>query len=425
MIYSNLYVGEKPRIPTFIGILVIVFVVGFFLSLTNRSVQPTKATKSNLKRVEVANLNPIQVSIFWQGQAAEEGWIVYGEEENKLSNIALDDRDIATSKGKFLNHFSTLKNLKPDKVYFFAIIAANQKIVAPDGRLFSFKTPLESAAKTKLNPATGKALNQNLTPLENAVVLINIDDNTSVLATLTKSSGEWLIPLNSFYDKKLLQEKTFTGNEEVKLEILSESGMITSIQSDLNFLAGNSETTVIGKNYNFLDENVLSAVDSLTENTNEKVDIIYPQEGALIPGRRPLIKGQALPSTRISITINSEKTYSAVVSADLKGSWSYLIPEDLDLGEHTITVKVEDPQGGEKILLRKFTIVANEGNDGKVLGEASGEPTITLTPTQEPTSPAATTSASTTPPVSGRWDFLPVIGGMALIIIGGGILLAL
>ena len=146
------------------------------------------------------------------------------------------------------------------------------------------------------------------------------------------------------------------------------------------------------------------------------VEIFFPEEGALIPGKKPLISGVSLPGAEISIVVNSLKTYSAKIRANRDGKWSYVIPEDLELGEHTITIKTKDREGKEVTLSKKFTIIDNGGYEGKVLGTASGEPTITYAPTATPTPTAS-------PPVSGITSLVPVIGGISLLIIGGGILL--
>ncbi len=431
MAYSDLYIGQKPKIPTLAGVLVIVFVAVFFLSLTNQSALPSKASRANLKRIEVTNLNPIQVSIFWQSQEKETGWIVYGEKENQLTGISLDDRDVEEKKGSYFNHYVTLKNLKPGRQYFYAVVAADKKTVKPDGSYFDFRTPLVSSAKTKLSPANGKVLRTNLTPVNDAVVVINVDEKTAALSTLTKDSGEWLIPLNSFYDKKSQQEKTFSGNEKAKVEILSEDGELSTIISNLNNMSMNTETIIIGKNYNFLQgENVLSVNTGFNSaGASQQVEVVYPQEGALIPGRKPLVKGTAIPGAKVSITINSAKTFSAEIKADRDGNWNYLIPDNLELGQHTITIKTKDSHGAEKLLVRKFTIVANEGPEAKVLGLASGSPTLTMTPT--PTTPiynnpTATVTIAPTGELkrSGSFDLTPIVGGLSLIIVGGGVLLA-
>jgi len=427
MIYSNLFTGESnKKIPTLLGISLIVFIVVLFFGLINKSALPSRASKINIKRTEVTNLNPIQATIYWQTDSKETGWVVYGEKKDQLTGIALDNRDVSEKKGVYRNHYLTIRNLKPGSSYYYAVISRNQEIVKPDGSFFEFVTPKSSSAKTKIDPATGKVLEANLNPLINAIVLLYVDENTVPLSTMTKDSGEWLIPLNSFYNKSTLEEKSFSGGERARVEIISENSGISTITSKLSDLALNAETVVIGKNYNFIETNdVLSASTGFKNSNDTSLNIIYPQEGSLIPGRRPLIKGTSLPGMEILITINSPKTYSAKIISDKDGNWNYLIPENLDLGKHLITIKIKDRQRKEIIISRGFTIVANEGLEGKVLGTASGEPTITLNLSPSPTVyvyPTLTPTAA--PPVSGFFSLPPIIGGLSLIILGGGILLA-
>ncbi|MCL4363941.1 Ig-like domain-containing protein [Patescibacteria group bacterium] len=431
MIYSDLYTGQKTRIPTVIGVLLVLFIIGFFFSLTNRSAQPSRASQVNLKRIEITNLNPIQVTVFWQGDAKEVGWLAYSNKPGQLDNIALDDRDVSEKKSAYLNHYVTIKDLQPGQQYYYAIISNNKKIVAPDGSEFTFKTPLTSSANTKLDPANGKVLQANLAPLANAVVIVTVNDSIAPISTLTKDTGEWLVPLNSFYNKNSGQEQILTGKEPVKIEVLSEDGQLSTLTSTLNNIANNPQSIVIGKNYNYQEgQNVLGTSTGFAGASNQqKVEIVYPQEGALIPGTQPLIKGVALPMAAVSITIHSAKVYSANVTADKSGNWSYLIPDSLDLGPHTITIKTKDGKGNETIVTRNFTIVSNTGFEGKVLGTATDSSTVTDTPTPLPTLPSSYNNP--TAPVisptgllkSGVADVLPIISGFSLIIVGGGILL--
>lgn len=429
MIYSNLYTGgHNKKIPTLVGVIIIFLVVGFFLTLMNKSSLPSRASKISVKRTEVTNLSPIQATIYWQTEVAEKGWIIYGENSDRLTKLAFDDRDVSDHKQSYINHYVTLKNLKPGGHYYYTLISNNKKIVKPDGTLFEFYTPLNSLAKTKIGPATGKVLKANLNPLKNAIVLLFVDEKTMPLSTMTKDSGEWLIPLNTFYDKSTLEEKNLSGKERVRVEIISETEGISTIISNLSDLALKEATSIIGKNYNFIESNDVLSASTNFESANDGIGIkiVYPLEGSLIPGRRPLIKGIALPGTEVSITINSAKTFSAKVRADKDGNWSYLIPEDLDLGKHTITVKVRNKKGRETISTRSFSIIANEGNDGKVLGTASAEPTMTYAPTSTPTQAPLLQSTATPIPTlkkAGVNNLLPIISGIALVIIGGGILL--
>ncbi|GIW64967.1 MAG: hypothetical protein KatS3mg092_0900 [Patescibacteria group bacterium] len=230
MIYSDLYFKQKQKIS--IGLIIIAFFLSFviFISIFKGAKIESRASKSDLKRIEITNLNPIQTTIFWQTETKETGWLIYGEKENILDKIVFDDRDLTTSQNKYLNHYVTLKNLKNDTTYYFMIISDNKKIIRPDGKYFSFRTPKTISNLTKLPPISGKILNENLTPLNSGVVLFSIKaKNLYSLSFLLKSSGEWLIPLNSFYKKDDINEVVIGENDKATIEIFNEDGKKTNI----------------------------------------------------------------------------------------------------------------------------------------------------------------------------------------------------
>lgn len=432
MSYSQLYLQNKgPRVPIPLAaffVLVLTVVFGRYFLLNNA--QTSKASKKTVKKMEVTNLSPVQANIYWQTEVPEEGFVFYGEALDKVRNIAIDDRDLPDKKGLYTNHYVTLRNLKPGQPYFFKIVAnKGEIIVKPDGSVFSFKTPLSSSTASILSPANGKILKENLGGLENAVVILYME-GFSPLSAMTKSTGEWLIPLNSFYDSQKLESRVVSETQKTRVEIFSEDGKTSKLEGRISNLMPVTTTVIIGKSYNLSDSGseVLSAQSG--GSVHKDVDIIYPVEGALIPGRAPLIKGTAYPKSQVFVTVNSRKTFSAVVTADLDGLWSYSLPESLELGNHTVTIKTKNKEGKEVALSRKFVIIAND-YEGKVLGEASGSPTLAVTSTPIPTFPPPT-SAVVTPPTSitptalmntGFSDILPIIGGVSFVVVGLGFLL--
>lgn len=438
MIYSDIYLRKENKLPTLIGFLFVLLIAVFFSKLFLGIAGPSKASLKVAKRVEIVNLSPTHVSIFWQTDQKETGWIAYGEGENKENKIVFDENDLnnlGEEKGKYITHMATLKELLPGKKYYFKIITDNnQIIVQPDGNSFSFTTPQNSLNSLQnISPAFGKILQSNsIEPLVNSYIILSVGGGYSLL-TQIKSTGDgsWLIPLNQIYSKDSQNILTISDKNKIIIEIVTSEGegvTITTIKSQVSPLP---QTIVFikDKNYSFVGEdNVLSASTNLGTITNNKIEILYPKEGSLIPGSIPLIKGVAMPSSRIEITVNSKKTYSSITTSDNKGNWSYLLPENLELGPYTIVIKTKDKTGKEVTLTQKFTMIAQQGNEARVLGTATGEPTIifTVTPTIINNSPIPTvpSNITTTPPVSGSNFMGTIFGSMALIIIGGGILLA-
>ncbi|MEK7109899.1 MAG: fibronectin type III domain-containing protein [Patescibacteria group bacterium] len=435
MIYSDFYVPRENKLPTVIGFLFIFFIAvifsRFFLGLAGSS----KASLKVAKRVEIVNLSPTQTSIFWQTDQKESGWVLYGETENKENKIVLDEKDLnnlGEKKGKYIIHLATLKELTPGKKYFFKIITDNnQIIVQPDGNSFNFITPQSNLnGLQNISPAFGKVLRSNsVDPLINSYIILSVKGSYSLLTQIkSEGDGSWLIPLNQIYSKDSQNILSLSDKDKIIIEIITSEGeelTITTVKSKVSPLP---QTTVFikDKNFSFVEENnVLSATTNLGTANNNQTEILYPKEGTLIPGSIPLIKGTTMPLTKLEITVNSKKTYSAIVTSDNNGNWSYLLPEDLELGPHTIVIKTRDKEGKEVVIKRNFTMIAQQGNEGRVLGTASGAATLTPTVINSPipTIPSGITTTPT-PPVSGNNFLGTIFGSLSLIIIGGGILLA-
>src|SRR3990167_976833 len=177
MLYSRFYFRDKGKIPVPLAV-VLLFVVALLMGSVFLKTGPAslRASKKNAKRVEVTNLSPVQASVFWQSEQIEEGFLFYGNNLNAVNTLALDDRDVASKKSQFLNHYVTLRNLEANRTYFFKIVSNNQVIIKPDGTPFSFKTPAILGASSSLSPAHGTVLKESLVGEENALVMLTVDN---------------------------------------------------------------------------------------------------------------------------------------------------------------------------------------------------------------------------------------------------------
>ena len=414
MIYSQLYFKNKTKVPIFVAFLFILFILLIFLRIFSGNPQPSKAYSSKLKRLEITNISSSSVTIFWQSQEKEIGWVIYGETPQKINKIAFDDRDLPSKKNPYFNHYVTIRNLEEKKEYFFSIVSGNKIINKQDNKPFNFTTMLNNEIPKNLKPAYGRVFTVNNQPLVGGIVILSIGRKV-VASTFTKSTGEWLIPFDF---------SNLNSSSKIVIEIISEDGKNSTINTNPDKISPLPQTVIIGKNYNFTqDENVLSATSN-REESNE-IDIIYPKENAVIPGRIPLIKGVGLPDTMVLISIKSLKTYSVQVKTDKKGFWSFLPPKPLSLGEHIITMITKDKNGEDVIIERKFTIIGKEGSDEAILGEATPSSMLTSYP-QSPTptlQPVFTTNPSPSLPASGNNFILPILFGASLVILGLGTLL--
>ncbi len=429
MTYSDIYLKKPAKIPTAVGVLILFLIIGIFIRVSMKTSIPSRATKKTLQRMSVANLSPNQATIYWQTDGKETGWLVYGNDPRNLSNVALDDRDLPDKKNFLLNHLVTLKDLKPHTAYYFKIVSSNALVSDTGNRPFGFTTPNVFSTPQNINPVYGKVIQQNGLPLTDAAVEVEAPDSYPLL-TLSKSSGEWLLPLNNMVNVKTLMTQTISNTTALTVTIVAENGTVSTIHTTVDKAAPIPQTIIIGKSYDFTKNNVLGAQATAVQKT-APIDIIYPKENSMIPGFTPLVKGVMLPdSTGLVTILAGSKTVTSKVKSDNKGEWTMYLTDKLPLGKHTVTLTTKNASGKDVRVEKSFLIIANQGNDASVLGVASGEPTLTETPltatpvpTFEAASPSGVLTAQPTTPVSGSNVIPQVFGAASLIILGIGMML--
>ncbi|OGK10534.1 hypothetical protein A2767_04710 [Candidatus Roizmanbacteria bacterium RIFCSPHIGHO2_01_FULL_35_10] len=430
MTYSKYFLPNETKIPVPLTIAVVILLIFFLARLFAVKPLPSRANKKNIKDVSIVNLSHNQAGIFWKTDERETGWVVYGLNEKNLNYTVSDERDVQDKKNLFYNHYVILKNLQPDTIYFYKVVSNKQLVESKEGMAFTFRTAANLPVSTNLNPAYGKIIGENGQALDNAIVMV-LFDKTYPLATLTKTTGEWLIPLNSVLNKDTLKSQAIQPKDIISIEIVSEETKITKIKTNLANLSPLPQTIIIGKNYDFLNTNDILAANVNKISRTGKIDILFPKEAAVIPGGRPLIKGTAIPGSEIELNIEAAKKYTFKTKADKDGLWTLVVSEALSPGSHTLRIRTKGTNGKDIQLLRKFSI-AKSGE--QVLAAAT--PDATLTPTDIPVTeilsptifytPYASQSPTLvlSPPTSGT-NIVPFgIASASLIILGLGVLLA-
>ncbi len=444
MLYSDLYFQSKRRTSIVLVICAVISIVGFLVFFSRVNTLPSRASKRTLKIHSVVNLSARQAGIYWQTDTAEVGWVVYGDSASNIKTVALDERDVESMKSPSKLHFATLKNLKEGTTYYYKIVSGNELLSAQNGDPFTLKTAQTAAAPSSLKPAYGKIIQPNGEPVDGAFVLLEYK-NTYPLLAITKLTGEWLIPLQGSVDRMTGQNEPFDEKEVAHISIIGTEGA-TEITARISKINPVPQTLVLGRNYTLLeDSNVLPASTSLVGSTSVgKVDILFPREGSIVPGSHPLIKGTGIAGASVKISLNTSPPIVYTTSVGADGNWSVGSTSPIVPGAYTVTLRTLDKQGGTVQLSRRFTI----GKSGEqVLGDATPSATLTpstsptATPTTAPGTPTATptelptltptTSASSggtltptpTAPVTGLDSKPFLIGSLALIIAGAGVLL--
>ncbi|MCA9371426.1 fibronectin type III domain-containing protein [Candidatus Woesebacteria bacterium] len=444
MLYSDLYLNEHRRPAKMLVAIALVLVssaIGFYF-FTNNS-QPTRASKLSLERHEVTNLTSKQAAILWAASAEDEGSIVYGTKKNRLDLIAID----SLGKGKKKYHFAELTNLEPNTTYYYRILTTDGTLVAADGDSFSFKTAKETQVNTA-SPAYGTVINPDQTPADKVLVVMYVS-NAYPLADVTSSSGEWLIPLQNIVNAKTLEPLTPSEQNIITINIFT-SNRHSSIRALLKNTHPLPETVILGNNYSFVEGNeVLGAVTGAPTQSpiSPAIQLTFPVDNSVIPGKRPLVKGTGIAGAFVSTTIDGPMHLSGSVVVNKEGEWQYSVPHDLVPGKYAFTMVTQNEEGNNVVVKRTFTIIKS---GEQVLGESTPSgtlapslssapsgtitPDLSTTPTSEPTiiviNPLATDTpgaATTTPapPVSGI-DSIPwMMMGFGITIVGAGLVILL
>ncbi len=451
--YSELYTQSHFRFTKYLAFAALFVVVSTVIFLLSQDSSPTRASKRTLKEHEVVNVSPRQIGIFWETDEPDEGWIIYGESDSSLDLVALDERDIKTEKAKRRYHYALLKNLQPDKMYYYKIVSNNELISQEDGGAFESMTLEESAAMTSLSPIYGKVMQTNGQPAKSAYTML-IVGNAYPLMTMTGNTGEWLIPLQYLANKQTRSSVPVTDDALITIQLFDDESR-SMVRSTINRSRPIPQPITLGNNYSFIAEtDVLSVQDTKKKSEipvrRDTVDIRFPKQGAVIPGVAPLIKGYGIPGKAAEVTIDSKPEFSSRVIVDEKGEWNVPVKTSIKPGKYTLTVQTEDAKGDIVQLEREFTLIKS---GERVLGESDvATPSGTITPSTAPTvvvstaTPTPTTVRSPTPsgilasptpiisgtltgvptpPVSGMSIIPMMMAGVGMIAFGIGVMLLL
>lgn len=428
MAYSDFFMHRERRVPLPIVLVAVLMVIFVLARLMNSSPPPSRATRGAVVETTLANVGPTSVSVYWKTSEKVKSWLTVGENENALTRRTLDIRDVPDSL-ELRQHFLTeLKNLEPGKTYYYAVYIQKGDdvfMVKQNDSFYSVTTALSSIPVNN-KPAYGKVVAANESPVVGGIVRLTLKSAYPQM-TLTKSTGEWLIPLNGLVDKVTGKGITVSQEDPVVIEILTEDAAST-VKTVASLVSPLPQTVILGKDYTFSDNQEVLAATDTTSSPPGTISVLTPKENAVIPGRTLLVRGTALPASTVTVQIKATKQLDFSVVADEEGIWK--VPLDPLLpGSYTLTMKTKNEDREDVVIERHFTI-AKSGE--QVLGSAtdSATPTVAPSPTvvASPTTiyntyPTATPYVATdgAGPVAGTTSLVPWIltaGGIVIIIVG-------
>lgn len=426
MTYSDLYQKEGFKIPSFLAVIVIAgasfLVSNFFLA----SPQSTQAVKKNVISLDVSNISATRANIVWRTSEKEVGLVAFGNSEKNLSTIVTDERDTKTKKSKYFNHSALLNNLTPNSTYFYSLTNEKELLSINNRTVFSFKTAPSDNRINSLKPAYGTVISSTGVPEKNTLVILKSKESI-VLTTISKNSGEWLLPLNGLLSKKDLTLLNPSPLDRLTIDLYDEKGNVSNLKAPIDLVSPVSDPVRMGRSYSLPEDTQVLGVTTDVASTSAKVNPVqstdfklsYPTQDAVIPVGNPLIKGRATPLSTIVVNVQSLKGDLQMISkttiADSQGEWKISLSKLLSAGTYRLVAK-----NNSESIARSFTITKS---GEQVLGEATGSAQITNTPTPTPKATVEPTEITPTLPSTGGNITYMMYSSTALILLGLGLFL--
>lgn len=397
----------QKRIPTLLGILLIMLGIGVMLYLGNKKLVSISTQVNPQEQPQEVRITNIADDSFTVSYITSKKVICSLNliQNNKVSQSILDDRDQGTSQIHNL-HYLTLRNLSPNTSYFFTI-TSGQNVYNDNGENFKVTT----GPRLELNPSTQKPLIGKVTNSKGArpdeAIIYLTTNNAQTISLLVGSDGSLLIPLNSLRNSDNTSYYNFTSNTLLQILVLSSDGR-SNVIATINQI-NPMPTIILSKDYDFSKTQNNNASPSASMGPTPAPtatpsaiipEILFPQKDQLT-NQQPVFSGTALPHQEVEIAINSEQEIQTQVLSDSTGNWSYTPNSPIQPGNHTISITTTGTSGTTQTISQSFIVYAQPTSQQDITPTITSLPSSTSISTLTPT-PTLITSAisSATPTIS-------------------------
>ncbi|MEK7536548.1 MAG: Ig-like domain-containing protein, partial [Patescibacteria group bacterium] len=383
------------KLPTILGVLILLVgvITGVFLINSKQIFKLSANIDALPKNVRLANITDSSFTVTWTTDIESNGFIKWGKGEFSLSKVALEE-----GTDKSFVHSVNIMGADSNSSVLFKI-NSNGNDYDNEGIPWQTKTlSAKNSSGTSLI-ASGTILKSDASTPAKALVYLTI--NGSVLSTLTSDEGNYVIPISIYISN-------ITDNTAIEISV--QGGLLGSSQSVIYPQTIRSiPAMILGRTYDFrslpqtddssLPESNLTVPESIEissrfeitktneTQTTENIKIDSIDEGEIITTTNPEFFGTAPKNSELEIVVESEMQTDTLKTTST-GKWSWSPPNNLEPGEHKLTIKWRDTTGVLRTVTRSFVVSASEG------------PAFESTPSATPiSSPSATaTSSATAPP---------------------------
>ncbi len=442
------------RIPTIIGILLVIAVVGGIIFSFERIFRTdTNASGSREpKQLLVTNISDSAFTVSWTTEIPTTGTLLVST-KGKSNKVYFDDRDTTGKLGTYNTHNISVRDAVADSEYLATPLVNGKPHI-----LINKPIPVHVPSALPLNtgglePAYGTIVNEDGTPASDTLVYLTIEGGQE-LSALSKPSGSWIIPLNQVRTADLTSYLPVIERMNESIQMYGSSTQSRISTDSLNDSPVPEVT--LGKEYDFKHQQakksdasalalrpvtptpqpategkIQPVISNILGSSTQKifsVSLTNPKDDSSLSTTLPFIQGTGIPGkfVGISIGLTNPSHGSSQVAPD--GTWSFTPKKALSPGKQSVTISTIDVKGKAVAITHMFSIFKS---GTQVLGTATAsatlQPTIPSTITNVPTITDApieeSTIAGTPPPVSGNElpTLIMILVGIGLIA-GGSIL---
>lgn len=400
---------RDKRIPTVLGLLILAIgvVAGVFLVQSRQLFSPAAAPEETPQQIRITNISDKSFTVSWVTESRTQGFVSYGRSAD-LGSVAQDQNPAAA----FLHHIE-VTGLSPTTTYFFKV-GSGKNIFDNDGEPYRVTTATSLGSVPSSDIIFGSVQDANGESAQGAIVYLTASGISPLSATVD-SSGNWTIPLSTALSLNLSSYATY--DEATRLQIFVQAGE-GQFASATVLVAGARPVPpiILGQTHDFttlkptdsgevptskleLPEKQESqgsrfTFEEETRPASTKVEITSPNEQEEVNTTRPSFVGTGTPGTTFTITVESPVTLSDEVTVGASGNWTWAPPENLEPGEHTVTITYQDEGGIMRTLQRSFTVLAADTSD---LPSFTASPSATATASPSGSPSPATGGASPSP----------------------------
>jgi hypothetical protein len=320
-------------------IAIIGLAFGVWISGEKTSLFSNASGETGLVDMEITNISESGFVVSWSSNVATTGFVKV--KENKLlefERVLADDRDQESGRiENYFMHYITVKNLSPNTEY----------LVRPGaGRMIGEETIVKTGPIIHTLPQADIAFGQVTTaggnPAGGVVVYATLGEGVE-MATLTRTSGSWVIPLSTTRTKDLSKFLVYDKkNAEVKFRVEGAN-------------LGRAEVSTK------TDKDAPVPVITLGENANDTgssshltLSIDVPKNKEVTTSRK--VVGETAPETKVKVVVDGKFDFESI--SDKTGRIEFEMTGISD-GTHTLVAQATT-KGRAAVVIREFSLALTE-----------------------------------------------------------------